>query len=81
MSHPTNHYYPALTAAERCMRKDLRSDFLVKKSEISISNTVTDVGDIKNEAVRVYDTSGPYADENVHIEVINGLKRLMAVSM
>ncbi len=58
--------------------KGSRPDILVPKREITLSHTVTEAGDIKNEPVRVYDTSGPYTDENVHIDVTKGLKRLRA---
>ncbi|PCK20662.1 phosphomethylpyrimidine synthase ThiC [Bacillus pumilus] len=55
-----------------------RPDILVPKREIMLSNTVTQAGDIQNEPIRVYDTSGPYTDENAHIDVTRGLKRLKA---
>ncbi|ATH74435.1 phosphomethylpyrimidine synthase ThiC [Bacillus altitudinis] len=53
-----------------------RSDILVPKREIVLTNTVTQAGDIQNEPIRVYDTSGPYTDEEAHIDVTKGLKRL-----
>ncbi|MGX9292858.1 phosphomethylpyrimidine synthase ThiC [Bacillus sp. A015] len=55
-----------------------RPDILVPKREIRLSNTVTQAGDIQNDPIRVYDTSGPYTDENAHIDVTKGLKRLRA---
>ena len=55
-----------------------RPDILVPKREIMLSNTVTQAGDIQNDPIRVYDTSGPYTDENAHIDVTKGLKRLRA---
>ncbi|KEP26528.1 phosphomethylpyrimidine synthase ThiC [Bacillus zhangzhouensis] len=55
-----------------------RSDILVPKREIMLSNTVTQAGDIQNDPIRVYDTSGPYTDENAYIDVTKGLKRLRA---
>ncbi|MDR0126717.1 phosphomethylpyrimidine synthase ThiC [Bacillus zhangzhouensis] len=55
-----------------------RPDILVPKREIMLSNTVTQAGDIQNDPIRVYDTSGPYTDENAHIDVTKGLNRLRA---
>ncbi|MEK4568613.1 phosphomethylpyrimidine synthase ThiC [Bacillus sp. FSL K6-3458] len=57
---------------EQCSRPDI----LVPKREIVLTNTVTQAGDIQNEPIRVYDTSGPYTDEEAHIDVTKGLKRL-----
>lgn len=53
-----------------------RPDILVPKREIVLTNTVTQAGDIQNEPIRVYDTSGPYTDEEAIIDVTKGLKRL-----
>ncbi|MBR0639513.1 phosphomethylpyrimidine synthase ThiC [Bacillus safensis] len=64
--------------SHKVYEKGSRPDILVPKREITLSHTVTEAGDIKNEPVRVYDTSGPYTDENVHIDVTKGLKRLRA---
>ncbi|MFP5202878.1 MULTISPECIES: phosphomethylpyrimidine synthase ThiC [Bacillus] len=64
--------------SHKVYEKGSRPDILVPKREIALSHTVTEAGDIKNVPVRVYDTSGPYTDENVHIDVTKGLKRLRA---
>ncbi|MFS3914231.1 phosphomethylpyrimidine synthase ThiC [Bacillus australimaris] len=64
--------------SRKVYEKGSRPDILVPKREITLSHTVTEAGDIQNEPVRVYDTSGPYTDENVHIDVTKGLKRLRA---
>ncbi|MEY8845915.1 phosphomethylpyrimidine synthase ThiC [Bacillus safensis] len=64
--------------SHKVYEKGSRPDILVPKREITLSHTATEAGDIKNEPVRVYDTSGPYTDENVHIDVTKGLKRLRA---
>ncbi|TQR24553.1 phosphomethylpyrimidine synthase ThiC [Bacillus safensis] len=64
--------------SRKVYEKGSRPDILVPKREIALSHTVTEAGDMKNEPVRVYDTSGPYTDENVHIDVTKGLKRLRA---
>ncbi|GLF89912.1 phosphomethylpyrimidine synthase [Bacillus safensis] len=64
--------------SRKVYEKGSRPDILVPKREITLSHTVTEAGDIQNEPVRVYDTSGPYTDENVQIDVTRGLKRLRA---
>ena len=48
-------------------------DIQVPMREISLSDTVTDKGREKNPAVRVYDTSGPYTDPEVSIDVRKGV--------
>ena len=50
-----------------------RPDIRVPMREISLADTPTDFGGEKNPAVRVYDTSGPYTDPNVKIDVRKGL--------
>lgn len=48
-------------------------DIRVPMREISLSDTVTDKGREHNPAVRVYDTSGPYTDPEVAIDVRKGV--------
>jgi phosphomethylpyrimidine synthase len=50
-----------------------RPDIRVPMREISLSDTPTDFGGEKNPAVRVYDTSGPYTDPDVKVDVRKGL--------
>ncbi|AKX59150.1 thiamine biosynthesis protein ThiC [Thiopseudomonas alkaliphila] len=50
-----------------------RPDILVPMREISLTPTVTDEGVEENAPVFVYDTSGPYTDPNVTIDVRKGL--------
>ena len=50
-----------------------RPDIRVPMREITLADTPTDFGGEKNPAVRVYDTSGPYTDPNVTIDVRRGL--------
>ena len=78
-SVPSNHsLLTSFDGSRKVYEKGSRPDILVPKREITLSHTVTEAGDIQNEPVRVYDTSGPYTDENVHIDVTKGLKRLRA---
>ena len=50
-----------------------RPDILVPMREISLTPTVTDDGVEENAPVFVYDTSGPYSDPSVKIDVRKGL--------
>ncbi|WP_053981187.1 phosphomethylpyrimidine synthase ThiC [Marinagarivorans algicola] len=48
----------------------------VPMREISLSDTVTDKGREINPAVRVYDTSGPYTDPSVTVDVRKGVPEI-----
>ncbi|MBL1292834.1 MAG: phosphomethylpyrimidine synthase ThiC [Thiotrichales bacterium] len=50
-----------------------RPDIQVPMREITLSDTPLTIGVEHNPAVVVYDTSGPYTDPNVKIDVRNGL--------
>ena len=50
-----------------------RPDIQVPMREISLSDTPTDFGGEKNAPVLVYDTSGPYTDPSVTIDLRQGL--------
>nr|WP_314491843.1 phosphomethylpyrimidine synthase ThiC [uncultured Pseudomonas sp.] len=50
-----------------------RPDIRVPMREISLDDTPTDFGGEPNAPVLVYDTSGPYTDPNVTIDVRKGL--------
>ncbi|PWB33035.1 phosphomethylpyrimidine synthase ThiC [Pseudomonas sp. SDI] len=50
-----------------------RPDIRVPMREISLDDTPTDFGGETNAPVLVYDTSGPYTDPNVQIDVRQGL--------
>src|SRR5436190_2824224 len=57
----------------------LHPDLRVPFREISLAPTKTMSGEIEvNESVRVYDTSGPWADPNFHGDVERGLPPLRA---
>ena len=55
-----------------------RPDIQVPFREISLSDTPSAFGAEKNPPVMVYDTSGPYTDPNVNIDIRNGLPALRA---
>src|SRR5437667_1087747 len=57
----------------------LHPDLRVPFREISLAPTKTMSGEIEvNEPVRVYDTSGPWGDPNVDVDVTRGLPQLRA---
>lgn len=53
-----------------------RPDIRVPMREISLSPTTGNFGTETNEPLRVYDTSGPYSDPNVQVDVRQGLHPL-----
>ncbi len=55
-----------------------RPDIRVPMREISLTDTITDKGAEANLPVTVYDTSGPYTDPNVSIDIRKGLEELRA---
>jgi phosphomethylpyrimidine synthase len=55
-----------------------RSDIRVPMREISLTDTITDKGAEVNLPVTVYDTSGPYTDPNVTIDIRKGLAEMRA---
>ncbi|BBB25418.1 phosphomethylpyrimidine synthase ThiC [Amphritea japonica] len=55
-----------------------RPDVRVTMREISLDDTPTDMGGEKNDPLYVYDTSGPYTDPEVKIDVRKGLAPLRA---
>jgi phosphomethylpyrimidine synthase len=55
-----------------------RPDIRVPFREISLSDTPSQFGAEKNEPVIVYDTSGPYTDPTVNIDIRNGLPAMRA---
>jgi len=55
-----------------------RPDIRVPFREISLSDTPSAFGAEKNPPVVVYDTSGPYTDPNVNIDIRDGLPALRA---
>ena len=50
-----------------------RDDIRVPMREITVTDTLTDSGSEKNPCVTVYDTSGPFTDPEVSIDIRNGL--------
>ncbi|KRU16021.1 MULTISPECIES: phosphomethylpyrimidine synthase ThiC [Bacillus] len=74
----TQSLLSSFDGSRKVYEKGSRPDILVPKREIALTQTVTQAGNIQNEPIRVYDTSGPYTDERAHIDVTKGLNRLRA---
>jgi phosphomethylpyrimidine synthase len=53
-----------------------RPDIRVPMREITLDDTPTDMGGEKNDPLYVYDTSGPYTDPDVNIDIRKGLAPL-----
>lgn len=64
-------------ASKKVYVEGSREDIRVAMREIELSPTQLQNGETEiNPAVRVYDTSGPYTDPNIEIDVRKGLKPL-----
>lgn len=62
-----------LSGSRKIYVQGSRPDIRVPMREISVTDTQLANGVEKNAAVRVYDTSGPYTDPTVNIDVRQGL--------
>jgi phosphomethylpyrimidine synthase len=61
------------TGSHKMYVQGSRADIRVPMREVTLADTPTDFGGEKNPPVRVYDTSGPYTDPNVKIDLRMGL--------
>ncbi|WP_188152443.1 phosphomethylpyrimidine synthase ThiC [Teredinibacter waterburyi] len=59
--------------SEKIYIQGSRPDIRVPMREISLDDTPTELGGEKNPPVRVYDTSGPYSDPSVSVDLRLGL--------
>ncbi len=64
------------TGSRKIYVEGSRADIRVPMREIILADTPTDFGGEKNPPVRVYDTSGPYTDPSVKIDLRTGLSDL-----
>ena len=55
-----------------------RPDIRVPMREVEQETTVTEQGDEHNPPIYIYDTSGPYTDPTVNIDLLKGLEPLRA---
>ena len=53
-----------------------RADIKVPMREIALADTITQHGVEKNQPITVYDTSGPYTDPAIHVDIRKGLQPL-----
>ena len=65
-------------SSKKVYRTGSRSDLNVPFREISLAETHSSQGVERNDAVYVYDTSGPYTDPDARIDVRRGLPPLRA---
>lgn len=64
------------TGSQKIYVQGSRPDIQVPMREITLADTATELGGEQNAAVRVYDTSGPYTDPKVKIDLRKGLAAL-----
>ena len=62
------------TGSQKIYVEGSRPDIRVPMREVILADTHTDLGGEKNPPVRVYDTSGPYTDPKVTIDLRTGLQ-------
>jgi phosphomethylpyrimidine synthase len=62
-----------LPGSQKIYVEGSRPDIRVPMREIALTDTQTEKGPEKNASIRVYDTSGPYTDPAVSIDVRKGL--------
>ncbi|QUW24014.1 phosphomethylpyrimidine synthase ThiC [Sporosarcina sp. Marseille-Q4063] len=67
------HIYESFPASKKVYIQGSRTDILVPAREIKLSSTITDEGEIENEPLRVYDTSGKYTDDKYKVDIRKGL--------
>src|SRR5712691_7024450 len=63
-------------ASQKVYIEGPRPDIRVPAREISLTPTSGSYGDEENPPLRVYDTSGPYTDTDVHTDIREGLPPL-----
>jgi phosphomethylpyrimidine synthase len=61
------------TGSQKIYMQGSRADIQVPMREITLADTPTAFGGEKNPPVRVYDTSGPYTDPQIKIDLRTGL--------
>ena len=61
------------TGSQKIYVQGSREDIRVPMRSITLADTPTDFGGEKNLPVHVYDTSGPYTDPNIKIDLRTGL--------
>ncbi len=67
------------TGSQKIYVAGSRPDIRVPMREVILADTHTDLGGEKNPPVRVYDTSGPYTDPTVTIDLRTGLQSVRSL--
>ena len=69
----SSQYTAAMPNSRKLYVTGSRADIRVPMREIAQSDTVTQQGVEKNRPITVYDTSGPYTDPDIRIDIRKGL--------
>ncbi len=75
-SQPSKRMIEPFPSSRKVYTVGSRPDILVPEREIKLHDTETPDGIEHNPPLRVYDTSGPYTDPDVTINIRNGLQPL-----
>jgi phosphomethylpyrimidine synthase len=65
-----------ITGSQKIYVQGSRADIRVAMREVQLTDTPASFGKQRNAPVTLYDTSGPYTDANVEIDLLKGLSAL-----
>ena len=63
-------------SSKKYQKGTLFPDLNIPYREITLASTYTDAGEEKNDPVAVYDTSGPYTDPEITVNVADGIPEI-----
>ncbi|MFB5663957.1 phosphomethylpyrimidine synthase ThiC [Alteribacillus sp. HJP-4] len=78
ISHENVHHLSNLPGSKKVYVSGSRPDLRVPMRKIELSDTAGTFGEEKNPPIHLYDTSGPYTDEEELISFEKGLKSIRA---
>ena len=61
------------TGSKKIFVQGSREDLRVGMREVSCSSTASSFGEEENPPITIYDTSGPYSDPDVMVDLLQGL--------
>lgn len=64
------------TGSTKIYLQGSRDDLKVGMREVHCSNTPSSFGEEENPPITIYDTSGPYSDPEIEIDLLKGLSRM-----
>ena len=64
------------TGSKKIFVQGSREDLSVGMREVNCSSTASSFGEEENPPITIYDTSGPYSDSDVTVDLLQGLSRL-----